>query len=1003
MTRWFVRMALLLWTATWLAPAMALDPTVAISKYGHTVWQNLDEVGPGTIGPIAQTTDGYLWLGTPKGVLRFDGVRSVQWKPPSGSALPDDRVRTLLGSHDGALWIGTLRGLARWKGGTFTTFPALKGKTINSLAEDAQGAVWVGGSRGDTGVLCSIRENSDDCRGAQDTYDDPIIALTQDSAGALWVAGSKQVWKHGSTPMRVYPLPKRIASLRTMTASPDGAIVIGTDGELMRIVDGRVEAIPLPSWARSLYFTRILFDRDGGLWIAAADNGLLRLFDGRVDAYTASEGLSGDHVLGLFEDREGNMWASTPRGLDRFRPMAAAIYSRSDGIKGRVATVLTGRNGDVWAATTTSVYRIQQSKVFPVRSARASTMFEDRKGRIWLASLFELGYFEGDRFVGVPGIPLGTIDGIAEDSRGNIWIAHRDEGLLRLSPDGHLESTKWSTIGENIRVSTMIVDPADDSLWLGLWSEKVLNVLNGKVRTSLQLRERSGGAGIRHIRTDSDGFVWVATGAGLTRLKQGRASRLDQKSGMPCDGAYWSLVDARSTWIYTPCGLVEVPSTEMDAWGAAMDNDATRKVSVRVLDQWQGVSQPANTSAVGQLQQVQLYTPKAALTQDGRIWFVTGDGIASIDPGRIPFNNVPPPVRIEQLVADGSIHEPGESLQLPPLLRDLKIEYTALSFSVPEQVRFRYRLEGRDTDWLDGGTRRQAFYTDLAPGRYRFHVIASNDSGIWNQDGDTLEFSIAPAWWQTNFFRAACFVTAALLLVGLYRLRVARLSRQFNLSLDARVDERLRIARELHDTFLQSVQGQLVRLQTVLHLWPHDRGRLMLEECINQTSEAIVEGRDAVQGLRGASGESSDFADAVRALGRSLAIGPARSRIDFGVEVQGRERQLHPVLRDDVLRIAGEALRNAFQHAEPTRVEVEIRYDERAFRIRVRDDGKGMDSEMVRNGRPNHFGMKGMRERAELIDGKLTLWSRLGSGTEVDLVVGGERIYASSGSVAADE
>jgi len=1002
-TRWFARMALLLWMAAWLAPAMALDPSVAISKYGHTVWQNLDEVGPGTIGPIAQTTDGYLWLGTPKGVLRFDGVRSVQWKPPSGGALPDDRVRTLLGSRDGALWIGTLRGLARWKGGTLTTFQALKGRTINSLVEDGHGTVWVGGSRGDAGVLCSIRENSDDCRGAQDAYDDPIIALTQDRAGSLWVAGGKQVWKHGTAPVRAYPLAKRIASLRTMTAAPDGAIVIGTDGELIRIVDGRIETIPLPSWAQSYYFTRILYDRDGGLWIAAADNGLLRLFEGRVDVYTASEGLSGDHVLGLFEDREGNMWAATPRGLDRFRPMAAAIYSRSDGIKGRVATVLTARNGDVWATTTTSVYRIQKSKATEVRQSRASTMFEDGKGRIWLASFYELGYFEGDRFVAVPDIPRGTIDGIAEDSHGSIWIAHREEGLLRLSPDGQLESTAWSTIGKNIRVSTMVVDPADDSLWLGLWSERVLNVLHGKVRTSLQLRERAGGAGVRHIRVDADEVVWIATGTALTRLKQGRTSRLDQTSGMPCNGAYWSLVDERSTWIYTPCGLVEVPRAEMDAWGAAMDNDAARRVKIRVLDQWQGVSQPANTSAVGQLQQVQLYMPKAALTHDGRIWFVTGDGIASVDPGRIPFNSVPPPVRIEQVVADGSTHEAGESLKLPPLLRDLKIEYTALSFSVPEQVRFRYRLEGRDTDWLDGGTRRQAFYTDLAPGRYRFHVVASNDSGVWNQEGDTLEFSIAPAWWQTSAFRAACLITAALVLFFLYRLRVARLSRQFSLSLDARVNERLRIARELHDTFLQSVQGQLVRLQTVLHLWPQERGRVMLEECIDQTSEAIVEGRDAVQGLRGAGGEGPDIGSAVRALGRSLAVDPASARIAFGVEVLGHPRQLHPVLRDDVLRIAGEALRNAFQHADATRIEVEIRYDVREFRIRVRDDGKGMDSETIRNGRPDHFGMKGMRERADLIDGKLTLWSRVGGGTEVELIVGGERIYASSGSGAEAE
>lgn len=295
--------------------------------------------------------------------------------------------------------------------------------------------------------------------------------------------------------------------------------------------------------------------------------------------------------------------------------------------------------------------------------------------------------------------------------------------------------------------------------------------------------------------------------------------------------------------------------------------------------------------------------------------------------------------------------------------------------------------------------RRQAFYTDLPPGRYRFSVIAANNSGVWNTQGDALEFSISPAWWQADVFRLTSVAAIALVAYALYRMRVSRLSRQFNLSHEARVNERLRIARELHDTLLQSFQGVLLRLQTALQVWPDGQGRRILEESIDQAAGAITEGRDAVQGLRASATDTHELADALRALGETLALDPSRRGIALSMEVQGHTRSLHRVVRDDVFHIAGEALRNAFRHAEPRRVEVEIRYDERQLRVRIRDDGKGMDPAIAQGGREGHFGLRGMRERARLIGAKLTFWSRLDAGTEVEVTVPGARAYA----VAADE
>jgi signal transduction histidine kinase len=338
-------------------------------------------------------------------------------------------------------------------------------------------------------------------------------------------------------------------------------------------------------------------------------------------------------------------------------------------------------------------------------------------------------------------------------------------------------------------------------------------------------------------------------------------------------------------------------------------------------------------------------------------------------------------------------------VRLPPLVRDLAIEYTATSLVAPEKMQFRYKLEGRDRDWHDAGNRRQAFYTDLDPGKYRFRVIAANNSGVWNEEGAALDFSIAPAYWQTTWFRELCVAALIALLWTLYRLRLRQVARQFNATLEARVSERTRIARELHDTLLQSFHGLLLRFQTVLEMMPSGQPKQLLASTIDQAAEAITEGRDAVQGLRSSTVETNDLANALRALGEQLAADEGGNDVVLRLEVQGAPRTLHPVLRDEAFRIAGEALRNAFRHAGGKRIEVELRYDSEGLRLRVRDDGKGIDPQVLSmGGREGHFGMPGMRERAALIGGKLTVWSTPGSGTEVELTIPASRAYATSSS-----
>jgi len=417
---------------------------------------------------------------------------------------------------------------------------------------------------------------------------------------------------------------------------------------------------------------------------------------------------------------------------------------------------------------------------------------------------------------------------------------------------------------------------------------------------------------------------------------------------------------------------VRIARSEIDAWIA----DPQRRIEVAVWDAADGVR--LRSSAASE------YGPRVAKSTDGKLWFVTGEGIQIIDPRHLAVNKIPPSVRIEQIIADHTIqwqNLPGAgvaNLHLPPRTRDLEIAYTALSLVAPEKVQFRVKLDGQDNDWRVPTNPRHSHYTNLAPGHYRFRVIACNNSGVWNEQGDMLEFSVAPAYYQTNWFRAICAAAVLFLLWGAYELRMRQVHHEFEMALDARVGERTRIARDLHDTLLQSFHGILLHLQIFSNELPAGTTKERLESVIDQAEQAIVEGRDAVKGLRASTVERNDLALAIRTLGEELAASNSR-RPDFTVQVEGAPRNLHPILRDEVYRIIGEAMRNAFRHAAAQHIEVEIHYDERQLRVRVRDNGKGIDPQHLSDdGRVGHFGLRGMRERAKLIGGKLTVLERTG-------------------------
>jgi signal transduction histidine kinase/ligand-binding sensor domain-containing protein len=974
----------------------ALDPSLDINQYAHTAWTVRDGFFKGFVNAIAQTPNGYLWLGTEFGLLRFDGVRSVPWEPPAGKHLPSGLIRSLLVARDGRLWIGTQEGLASWKDGTLAQYPELAGQRVNALVEDREGTIWAGSGDSATGRLCALQSGIVKCYGVDGSLGSSVDSVYEDSQGNLWAGGTTGLWRWKPGPPKLYPVPDP-EYIQGLIDGDNGGLLIAKNGGIRQLIDGKGEAYPLPGAPRQSP-THLLRDRNGGLWIGTRDRGLVHVHQGKTDVFARSDGLSSDFIGGLFEDREGNIWVATSDGLDRFRDFAAATISVKQGLSNDLVwSVLAARDGSVWLGTVDGLNRWNDGRATIYRKGSGGlpgnvySLFQDEGGRIWVCTLSEVAWFDNGRFILLKDVPGGLVHSISGDRAGSLWISH-DQGLFHLLEGRVVERIPWARLGRKDAATILLSDVARGGLWIGFLRGGVEYFRDGQVRASYSSADGLGGGRVDGLQPDRDDALWAATEGGLSRVKNGRVATLTSKNGLPCDTVHWVVEDDdHSFWLYTACGLVRIPRTELDAWVT----DPKRTIRAAVFDSSDGVRSRAGAAISN--------SPRVAKSADGKLWFATLDGVSVIDPRHLPFNNLPPPVHIQQITADRKKYETSSSQRLPALTRDLEIEYTALSLVAPEKIRFRVKLEGRDPDWKDVGNERKAFYNDLPPRNYRFRVMASNNSGVWNEAGAAFDFSVAPAYYQTTWFQASCVVAFLGLLWGLHRYRLYQIAQQFNTQLEARVGERTRIARDLHDTLLQSFQGLLLRFQVVDESLPPGKAKEELERALDLAALAITEGRDTVQGLRSSTVETNDLARAIGALGEELAGDEGDendpNRVESSVVVEGTPRDLHPVLRDEVYRIAGEALRNAFRHAHARRIEVAIGYGERQFRLRVRDDGKGIDPEVLAGqARAGHFGLSGMRERAELIGGNLEVWSQRQSGTEVELNIPASIAYAVSSS-----
>jgi signal transduction histidine kinase/ligand-binding sensor domain-containing protein len=995
-TLWFVALA-------WCASALALDPSLDISQYAHTSWRVRDGFVKGLIYAIAQTPDGYLWLGTDFGLYRFDGVRAVPWESPSTQYPLGGGVRSLLVGRDGTLWIGKFGGLVSLKDGRFTRYPDLDGGSVRHLVEDREGTIWASYNARipGAGKLCAIRNGASQCVGGDGRFGTGVYSLYQDRSGGLWAGTLNGIWRWKPGPPKFYPLSIELNGIEAISEDNNGLLLIGWKGGIYRFIDGKTEPYPLASKVPQFRVWTMV--RDGGLWIGTQDDGLLHLHQGRTDTFSIADGLAGDSILGLFEDHEGDIWVCSAGGLDRFRDYSVATLTTKQGLlRSVVESVLADRNGTVWFGTFGGLNQWDHGRVTIPATGSASrdgklggsdpeSLFQDQSGRIWISTLHGLGYLENGRFTLIKGVPGRNFLSIDEDVDRNTWAASIENGLSEVSPQNAVRNFTWAALGHKDFAVAIAADRRQGGLWLGFFRGGIAYFSDGQVKKTYSGSDGLAPGAVNDFFFDDGGAMWISTQSGLSRLKNNRIATLTGKNGLPCDTVHWAREESDgSMWLYTACGLVRIDRSELDAWQAAADRQegATRKIQVAVFDSLDGVRNivTANT-----------YHPHVAKTPDGKLFFSSLDGLSIVDPHHLPFNKIPPPVHVEQVTADGKAYDAANGLQLGPHVRDLAIDYTALSLVVPEKVHFKVKLEGQDNDWRELVNVRHVEYTNLPPRAYRFHVIASNNSGVWNEAGAALEFSVLPAYYQTNWFRLLCVTAFVGLLWALYRLRLHQVQRQFALGLEARVGERLRIARELHDTLLQSFQGVAFQLQAArkLIIRKADNAEEVLNDAILATEEAIREGRSAIRDLRPEPAAQRNLFELLDAAGRELATaqelnGPAPN---YRVLIEGKQQELSPMLQDEVYRISREVIRNAFAHAAASHIEVEVRYDPDHLRLRVRDDGKGIDPKVLAGGQSGHFGIPGMRERAERIGAHLDFWSEVGAGTEAELTVPASMAY----------
>ncbi|HWX66584.1 MAG TPA: triple tyrosine motif-containing protein [Rhodanobacter sp.] len=971
-------------------------------QFRLTSW-TVERAAPADIWALAQGGDGFLWLGTGTGLYRFDGVKFERYEPAAGEGFRSMDITALSMLPDGSLWIGSFYGGASvLKAGHVTHYTDRDGfpaGMVIAFAQAGDGSLWAA-SRGGLARFDGRRWQT---IGSDWSYPakraDWVMA---DREGTLWVTTGDQLLFLRKDSRRFENTGERVDPDAILAQAPDGTLWLSDGQHGTRALPGLSAAHPSPdpkqtpartSFARS---KRLLFDRDGHLWGTDAARGGVyrvsspsRLADGRslqpadIDGvFNRSSGLPSDVVVPLLEGREGNMWIGTNLGLSSFHLNKVQVPANTK-VGSAANSALTASDiGEIWMANGGSLLHAtaQNAQVISQDLPDIGAALYAPDKTLWVVGYNCLGRMVNGRFVPLV-LPVASkhviVQAIASDRQGGLWASLANNGLY------HWQQNHWTHIdqgpGLDAMTPTALALDASGRLWAGYPDNRVLSI-DGQAR---QLFGPTQGLRVGNIATldPRAGDLLVGGDGGLARLHQGRFESLTTADPQVLDGVSGIVrTDRGDVWINGSRGVVHI---DADAFHKGFDGNGYR-AAYELFDYHDGLPGIA-------LQASPVST--ATLDSLGRIWFNTNQGVAWIDPARLRRNPIAPPVFIQGLTTGDRRYTDLQSLRLPQHTSNVSLDYTATSLAIPDRVRFRYKLDGVDEQWQDGGTRREAFYSNLGPGKYRFHVTAANDDGVWNDQGASIDFSIAPQFFQTPWFHLLCAAAGLLLIAALYLWWLRLMSGRIRLRLEERTRERERIARELHDTLLQGVQGLLLRLQALAAGLPaDDRRRGALDVAIDQARDMLVEGRDKIVALRGADQARGQLTQSIHAIGEELA---STYGIPFRVTTSGAEKPLCPPACDEVVEIVREAMRNAFIHANAKLIEIDISYRPQNLRIAVRDDGHGIQASTLRQGRRDgHWGLVGMHERAEKLGATLTIRRGEHSGTDVVLAIPGHVVFS---------
>ena len=984
------------------SPSRASEPVslpTSIRDYDHVAWTQRDGAPPG-IWAMAQSKDGWLWLGTSSGLFRFDGVSFER-----ADLLPADSHRSrsiafIAPMESGDLWAAYASGGASLRSARDPLHPTMPpglpdGAVLDFIIDVGGGEVWTKNRE------FLYRFDGKAWRGfdpASVGFPPNSESLTPDQHGNLWVSSEGGLWVRRNGAQRFEPVVSGGGFSRSAVVSPTGGIWQRRDSGLAVI-----EAVEGSSGPASLIsHSQIDLIDSGGAWwsISCAEGGVCRTARPKQpatlpmqallarDSFDPKDGLTG-LTMTMLRDREGNIWVGTKNGLDRFRPRALNAVTFPEPTL--YFAMVPEPAGGLWLGTASMGFRdawrrINDGRIsiVPGLEPSTTTTYRDRDGSIVLGGPSGLWRFDGRTFQAIKIAPAqqgSRVQAISRDGHGRLWVAFRDFPVFEWNEG------QWIAKGGIDRLPDLApvraVTDTRGRVWFGYLSNRVV-ILDGTHVTDLGEAEGLDTGTVTAILPEND-TVLVGGEQGLSVFDGQRFIALRVARPELLKGVTGLLRTADGTlWINGIAGAVRIRA---DEFARALKTPGYR-MAFRLFDTSDGM--PGGAQQARPL-------PTIVETVDRRLWFAASNGMAWMDPSATPANTTPPPMAIRSFQSDGHGYPAVDGLQLPPAVRELRIGFSALQFAMPEKLTLRYRLEGYEQQWQEAGTRREAFYTNLPPGHYRFQVTAANEDGVWNAAPAMLSFDIAPAFHQTRWFIALAVAAALLALWLVYRMRLAQSRHKLRQEIEVRQVERERIARDLHDTLLQGVQGLLLRLQT----WAADarvpsEQRSEMSAAAGQAREMLVEGRDRIIALRRSDTDRTGLAENLRGLGEDFA---SVHEASFSLTVTGEPRLPTVDVGEEILDIAREALRNAFAHSRAARIEARLFFSPGELVVEVLDDGCGIDADVLRDGgRAGHWGLSGMRERAARLGAALAVVPGESGGTHVTLRVPARIAFGRRGS-----